>query len=118
MLGGELAVSRVQAHWDLTLHGGDKVQVKYLANPASGWVNEHTVHAHPEVAYYALVLFEAFTVTGVLVLPIAQLSAVHAELGKRHSRGEGELQLTRRNWQTILDDPERFRAHGVRIWPP
>lgn len=118
LLGGALAASRVQAHWDLMLPNGDKVQVKYLANPAGGWVNEHLVHPHAGVAYYALVLFEAFTVTGVLVLPTARLSAVHAELGKQHPRGKAELQFTRRNWQTMCDEPDRFRALGVRIWRP
>ncbi|MFI6762807.1 hypothetical protein ACIBF5_27105 [Micromonospora sp. NPDC050417] len=118
LLGGELAPSRVQAHWDLTLPDHARVQIKYLANPDGRWVNEHVVRAHPDVAFYALVLFEAFSVTGVLILPTAQLGAVHLELGKRHLRGDAELQLTRRNWQTMRDEPARFRALGVRIWLP
>ncbi|RKR89929.1 hypothetical protein BDK92_4289 [Micromonospora pisi] len=54
----------------------------------------------------------------MLILPTAQLGAVHLELGKRHLRGDAELQLTRRNWQTMRDEPARFRALGVRIWLP
>ncbi|MBO3739487.1 hypothetical protein [Actinoplanes flavus] len=74
LLGGELAASRVQAHWDLELPGGSKVQVKYLANPAGRWVNEHTVRRPAgEVQQYALVLFEAFAVVGVVVMPLAGL---------------------------------------------
>lgn len=118
LLGGNLAASRVQPHWDLTLPDGAKVQVKYLANPSGSWVNEHVVRVSDGVQYYALVLFEAFTVVGVLILTTARLAAVHAALGKRHLRGEAELQLTRRNWQAIRDEPKRFRELGVRTWLP
>ncbi|NMO54532.1 hypothetical protein HH310_25530 [Actinoplanes sp. TBRC 11911] len=118
LLGGELAVSRVQAHWDLTLPDGDTVQVKYLANPTGIWVNEHAIRRHANVQHYALVIFEAFAVVGVLVLPTARLPAFHAALGKRHPRGEDELQFTQRNWQTVRADPGRFRALGMTVWLP
>jgi hypothetical protein len=117
LLGGELAVSRVQANWDLTLPDGDTVQVKYLANPAGKWVNEHAVRPPAGVQHYALVLFEAFAAVGVLVVPTANLPMIHAALGKRHPRLE-ELQLTQRNWQAICADPERFRALGMTVWLP
>src|SRR5687767_5040124 len=56
MLGGELAGSRVQAGYDLVTPTGQRVQVKYLANPAAAWVNEHHVHfGHPDCDVYALV---------------------------------------------------------------
>ncbi|RSM39236.1 hypothetical protein DMB66_58435 [Actinoplanes sp. ATCC 53533] len=67
----------MRAHWHLTLPDSAKAQVKHLANPAGSWVNEHIVRAHPDVTYYALVLFEAFAVTGVLILPTPQLGAIH-----------------------------------------
>ncbi|MBB4738368.1 hypothetical protein BJY16_001827 [Actinoplanes octamycinicus] len=51
-------------------------------------------------------------------MPTAQLGAIHAALGKWNPRGEGELQLTRHNWQTMVDDPARFRALDVWIWSP
>lgn len=43
IIGGNLAQSRVQKGWDLTDGDGQRVQVRYLANPASRWVNEHLV---------------------------------------------------------------------------
>src|SRR4051812_43189234 len=43
LLDGELASSRVQKGWDLIAADGDRVQVRYLANPANMWVNEHLV---------------------------------------------------------------------------
>jgi hypothetical protein len=81
LLGGTFAASRVQANWDLTPPYGDGVPLRYLADPAGRadptgrWVNEHAVRK-----CYALVLFEAFTVVSVLVLPIAGHPAIHAAL--------------------------------------
>jgi hypothetical protein len=118
LMGGTLAESRVQAGHDLVLLDGLKVQVRYLANPGAGWVNEHFVHQIPGVELYALVLFEAFAVVGVLVFPTADLTEICAALGKRHPRQNETLQFTRRNFCAIRDNPERFRRMGVRIWLP
>lgn len=74
LMGGTLAPSRVQAGHDLVLLDEQKVQVRYLANPSEVWVNEHLVHRIAGVPLYALVLFEAFVVTGLLVLPTTDLS--------------------------------------------
>jgi hypothetical protein len=66
LMGGTLATGRVQAQYDLITSAGQKVQVRYLANPSGAWVNEHVVYRMPGVEWYALVLFEAFAVTTVL----------------------------------------------------
>ncbi|GAA4595876.1 hypothetical protein BJY16_001826 [Actinoplanes octamycinicus] len=50
LLGAQLAASRVQAHWDLALPDGAKVQVKYLANPADGWVAHRAARRDPRGA--------------------------------------------------------------------
>lgn len=119
LLGGVLAQSRVQAGHDLVQVDGRKVQVRYLANPTSGpWVNEHRVHRIPGVELYALVLFEAFDVVGVVVFGLDRLAEVCAALGKRHPDQQDQLQLTRRNWQSIRDDPETFGSLGVRVRLP
>jgi hypothetical protein len=118
LMGGTLASSRVQAGHDLVLLDGRKVQVRYLANPAENWVNEHQVHRIPGVELYALVLFEAFAVAGVLVFPTLDLAAICAALGKRHPRQDETLQFTRRNFWTICDDPGRFIRLGVQLWLP
>lgn len=112
-----MAVSRVQAFHDLTTPDGLTVQVRYLANPNIAWVNEHAVRVLPGVDRYALVLFEAFTVTGVVMFP-PDLTAICDALGKRHGERDVTLQFTRRNWSAICDDPDRFRALSVRIWLP
>jgi len=56
LMGGTLATSRVQIGHDLLLYDGQKVQVRYLANPGTTWVNEHRVYRIPDVPVYALVL--------------------------------------------------------------
>lgn len=117
LLGGALAASRVQAAYDLTAPNGERVQVRYLANPADGWVNEHRVQSVAGVNGYALVLFEAFQPSGVLLFP-AHLSAVCAVLSKRHPAQDVSLQFTRANWQAICAEPSRFAALGVRVWLP
>jgi hypothetical protein len=117
LTGGTLALSRVQAAYDLTTPDGATVQVRYLANSSPKWVNEHTVRTVPGAARYALVLFEAFTLIGVLMFP-ADLTDICAALGKRHGEPQATLQFTGRNWRAIRDDPNRFRALGMRIWLP
>jgi hypothetical protein len=117
LMGGVLATNRVQVGHDLVLLDGQKVQVRYLANPDGSWVNEHRVYQIPGVELYALVIFEAFRLVGVLVFPTHGLSPICEALGKRHPRQHEQLQFTRRNWWTIRDDPERFRKLGMRVWP-
>ncbi|MFI1358097.1 hypothetical protein ACH4TV_31615 [Streptomyces sp. NPDC020898] len=115
--GGRLAESRVQANYDLISADGEYVQVKYLANPLSDWPNEHTVRTIPGIDWYALVVYEAFTVTGVLAFP-PDLTEICAALGKRHTGQSTSLQFTRRNWWTIRDNADAYRHLGVRIWVP
>jgi hypothetical protein len=118
LMGGTLALSRVQVGHDLVLLDGKKVQVRYLANPGERWVNEHRVHRIPNVELYALVIFEAFAVAGVLVFPTDDLTPICAALRKQHPDQEAQLQLTRGNWWVIRNDPARFRALGMRAWIP
>jgi len=118
LLGGSLAESRVQAGYDLTLTDGRRVQVRYLANTGSAWVNEHRVGTLTGVDLYALVIFEAFAVVGVLVLPTGALGPIGTALGKRHPTQDRQLQFTARNWRTIRDDAARFEELGVRIHLP
>jgi hypothetical protein len=117
-MGGVLAESRIQAGHDLTLLDNQKVQVRYLANPGDRWVNEHRVYRIPDVPLYALVIFEAFEVAGVLVFPTNDLSPICAALRKRHLNQDEQLQLTRSNWWAIRDDPNHFRELGARVWLP
>ncbi|MFI5530096.1 hypothetical protein ACIA8O_16280 [Kitasatospora sp. NPDC051853] len=115
--GGRLAESRVQANYDLVSADGEFVQVKYLANPLGSWPNEHTVRSIPGVDWYALVVYEAFEVTGVLAFP-PDLAEICTALGKRHPGQSTSLQFTHRNWRTIREDAETHRQLGMRIWLP
>ncbi|MEU4066496.1 hypothetical protein AB0F25_29600 [Streptomyces wedmorensis] len=115
--GGRLAESRVQANYDLVSADGQFVQVKYLANPLGSWPNEHTVRSISGVDWYALVIYEAFEVTGVLAFPPA-LAEICTALGKRHPGQSTSLQFTRRNWWAIRDDVETYRRLGMRVWLP
>ena len=108
LTGGTLASSPVQKAFDLTTPKGLRIQVRYLANPAQMWVNWHNVQMPDGADRYALVLFEAFEVIGVLLFP-ARLSAICAALGKRHGDQDVLLQFTRSNWWTIRGHPDRFR---------
>lgn len=116
--GGVLASSRVQAGHDLVLLDGRKVQVRYLANTHDKWVNEHLVYAIPGVKLYALVLYQAFQVIGVVVFDVDRLADVCALLGKRHPLQDQQLQFTARNWRAIRDDPQRFAQASVMVWTP
>lgn len=118
LLGGHLAESRVQKDYDLTIPSGERVQVRYLANPGGDrWVNEHHVRCGSGFDRYALVLYESFTPVGVLVFP-QSLTAIGAALGKSHPGQETTLQLTRRNYLMIRQYPDEFRQRGMRVWLP
>jgi hypothetical protein len=118
LMGGTVATSRVQAGHDLIVRDDRKLQVRYLANPNDAWANEHLVHRIPGIELYALVMFEAFAATGVLVFPTTDLTEICAALGKHHPRQNKTLQFTRRNFGTIRDDPDRFRQLGMWAWLP
>ena len=91
--------------------------MRYLANPGVAWVNEHHVRNLPGADRYALVLFEAFTATGVVMFP-PDMTAIGAALGKRHPDQAATLQFTRRNWWSVRDDPDRYRGLGMTVWLP
>jgi hypothetical protein len=94
---------------------GETVQVRYLANASTAWVNEHTVMFNQDLDRYALVVFEAFDPKAVLVFPREAIGSICALLGKRHPNQERSLQLTRRNYRQILAERERFEQLGMNI---
>jgi hypothetical protein len=113
LLSGRLASSRVEKYYDLTDPEGRRVQVRYLTNPAGGWINEHVVDTR-NVDRYALVVFENLEPCHVLVFP-QDLTPVCTGLGKRHGSQDRLLQLTRRNYRQIIEQQERFSALGVLV---
>lgn len=118
LVGGTMAVSRVQKGYDLTSQSCDRVQVRYLANVASvGWVNEHCVRSGDGFDLCALVLYESLKPTAVLVFP-RDLTAISTALGKRHPGQDSTLQLTRRNYLFIRENAGRFRLLGMQVWLP
>jgi hypothetical protein len=117
LTGGILAESRVQSAFDLITPDGLRVQVRYLANPGRNWANEHVVQMPVGADRYALVIFEAFEVIGVVMFP-PHLTLICEALGKRHGNQDIRLLLTRRNWWAIRDDRIRFRELGVHVWLP
>ena len=118
LTGAVLASSRVQADYDLTLDDGNTIQVRYLANPSGTWVNEHVVRRVQGVEWYALVLFEALTVIGVLAVPTGHMAMIARALGKRHAGQDEMLQLTQRNWCAIRDNLHVYKDLGARVWLP
>lgn len=115
-IGGEMATSRTQKGWDFTDPQGRRVQVRYLANPAGPWVNEHLVDFRGgHCDRYALLVVDAFEPKALVVFDGEQLGGVGAALAKRHGDQEHTLQLTQRNYKALLSDPERFAVHGVQV---
>jgi hypothetical protein len=112
---GVLATSRVQKDFDLVTPDGLKVQVRYLANPADRWVNEHRIYFDDDVDRYSLVVFEGLDFKAVLTFSQATLGAVCAALGKRHPDPERQLQLTRRNYWQLLEERDRFADLRVDV---
>ena len=116
LLGAKWATSRVQKGYDLIRPNGRRVQVKYLANPSTGWINWHTVYFTDNNEDYALAVFVAFQLQSVLVFPCESIGQVCKCLGKRHPHQDTALQFTERNHKDILADPLRYKALGVEIF--
>lgn len=115
-LGGTMATSRTQKGWDFTDPQGLRVQVRYLANPAGRWVNEHRVDFRGAgCERYALLIIEAFEPKALVVFDAERLGSVCAVLGKRHGGQEHTLQLTQANYRALVSDPARFVELGVQV---
>lgn len=119
IVGGNLAASRVQAGYDVESPTGEKIQVKYLANPPGRWVNEHPVKVTDLMDSYAIVFFESLLPTATIILPRVGLKAIGEALGKKHPNLDSTLQLTQANYARLISDRDLFRAMGVRsFFPP
>jgi len=118
LLGAELAQSRVQRGYDMTTGDGNRVQVRYLANPPVQWVNEHVVDFRGDCDRYALVVFVAFEIVAVLIFRKETIGRVCAALGKRHRDQDQTLQFGKRNLGQLLAMPDRGASLGVDIWTP
>lgn len=115
VLGGRLAASRVQKGYDFENDAGERVQVRYLANPAGEWVNGHLVDFRGDCSRYALLIFEDLDPRALLVFSRAGLAQVCAALGKRHPDQDVTLQLTHSNYRAIASEPDGFVPWGVRF---
>lgn len=116
LIGGRLADSRVQKDWDVQGLDGEKIQVKYLANPADKWVNEHQVHVTEGMDHYAIVIFESLLPQAVVILPARNLTAVGTALNKRHGDLDTTLQFTQANYRKICADVNKFKTLGVQLY--
>lgn len=116
LVGGRLADSRVAKGYDVVDPEGYKIQVRYLANPAGGWVNGHLVDFDDGLDRYALVLVEALEPKAVICFARETLSDVCARLRKRHAHQERTLQLTRANAEALISDRSGFVPLKVRVW--
>jgi hypothetical protein len=115
-VGGSMAASRTQKGWDFTDPTGQRVQVRYLANPQGPWVNEHLVDFRSGGCdRYALLVVEAFEPKAVLIFGGDHMASVGAALGKRHGDQERTLQLTQANYKAIVAAPETFATLGVQV---
>jgi hypothetical protein len=117
-LGGTLAASRVQHTYDLIDTEGRTVQVRYVANPAGSWVNGHHITFVPGLDRYALVVIEAFELSGVLCIDASNVAAACARLGKRHPKQDTSLQLGQANWHQLVAERSAFEALGVSLLLP
>lgn len=115
VLGGELAVSRVQKGYDFTTEAGERVQVRYVANPAGVWVNGHVVDFRGDCDQYALMVVEDLDPKALLVFSREGLAAVCARLGKRHGNQGVTLQLGQANYRALMASPRDFEQLGVQM---
>jgi len=118
IVGGSLAPSRVQVGYDVESPTGEKIQVKYLANPPGRWVNEHPVKVTDLMDSYAIVFFESLLPMAAIVLPRVGLKAIGEALAKRHPKLESTLQVTQANYSRLISERSAFRALGVRLFFP
>jgi hypothetical protein len=120
LVEGRLATSRVQAGFDVIGPSGDRIQVKYLANPKGegAWTNEHEVRFDGDLDAYAIVFFSDLELESIVMFTRDRLEEVGRALDKRHPNQGFTLQLTRRNRDQILRETDRFRELGVRAYVP
>ncbi len=115
-ISGTMAASRTQKGWDFTDPDGRRVQVRYLANPAGPWVNEHLVDFRGDQCdRYALLVIEAFEPKTLVVFDALHMAAVGSVLAKRHGDQQHTLQLTQRNYKELLTERARFANLGVVV---
>lgn len=116
LLGGELAASRVQKDFDLIRKNGKKVQVKYLANSLSKWINEHKIEFKKGMDEYALIIFENLYPKTLICFKKEFLSEVCKKLRKSHSNQSTTLQFTQKNYNIILSDKGTFESVGMEVF--
>lgn len=117
-LNGKLAESRTQKGYDLVRPDGRRVQVKYLSNPSSSWINGHRVLFTEDMDQYAIVFYEAMALTAIVIFCRETIGDVCRELGKRHPDQNRCLDVYKKNLDAILSDPERFEELGVEVYVP
>ena len=116
LLGGQLASSRVQKGYDMIGPAGEYIQVKYLANSGTKWVNQQTVTFDADVDAYALVFFIDLRPERVFFFVKGCLATVCQALRKRHPDQDVQLQLTQSNYNQICAERERFKALGLAVF--
>ena len=116
LIGGACADNPVQKDWDVRGPNDEKVQVKYLANSSSEWVNEHLILVNEQMDRYALVIFEELLPQAVVIFPARNLAAIGKALGKRHSNLDTTLQFTQANYRKICGNMAQFQALGVQLY--
>jgi len=114
---GQLAERSTQKGYDVIAASGDRVQVKYLANPTGTWVNGHEIQWLPDVKRYDLVVFEDLTPIAILSFELEKLAAVATKLRKLHGGTDRRLQITQANVSQILQAAATFEAleYGMRV---
>ncbi|HEY3374031.1 MAG TPA: hypothetical protein VGK02_03095 [Candidatus Aquicultor sp.] len=113
LVEGTLARSRVKEGCDVINADGQRIQVKYVANPQGKWINEHRIYFSKDMDLFALVAFVDLEVAAVLLFPKASLGQVCQSLHKRHPDQDVSLQLTQRNFNEIIGNIGSFEELGV-----
>lgn len=116
VLGAIPAPSRVQKDYDLIDTNNRYVQVKYLANTLTRWVNEHHIQFTGAIDDYALVILTSLQVESVIIFQRETIAEVCQLLQKRHPLQTTQLQFTQRNYHYIRNNLPLFQAKGVRFY--
>lgn len=117
LVGGTLADNRVQKDWDVREPNGDRIQVKHLANAATGgWVNWLTIEPNDGMEWLAIVLFLDLSPVAVYMFPSGDLTPICQALRKRHGDQAKKLEFTKTNHRDISADPAKYEALGMRVF--
>jgi len=113
--------NRVNKDYDLIGPDGERIEVKYVANPVENdkivWKNWHEVKFDREERdKYALVVYLDLNPTAMFVFSKGKMQELCNRLGKRHKHQQWMLQFTVSDYKRLLEGREKFIDIGLQVF--